>query len=153
VIRGASAAPLLPHASQSRWRSREAGTLARAAAASLAATVVDGAAYQGWLSVAPSRVAHYAWAAAVGALLGAVTNFSLNRWWAFRAQDARLLPQALRYAVGSALTLLALQGVLWVLVERLSLGSNLAWLPAKLVTWAAFSYPFQRALVFAGGRR
>jgi putative flippase GtrA len=127
--------------------------VARAALASLAATLVDGGTYQ--LCVAASRATHghYAYAAALGAALGAVTNFSISRWWAFHAEAEPLVAQALRYAVGSVLTLLVLQGVLWVLIERLSLSAYLAWLPAKAIAWLAFSYPFQRLIVFNGAPR
>jgi putative flippase GtrA len=120
--------------------------------ASLAATAVDGGVYQACLAASTSPSAHYASAAALGACFGAVTNFSINRWWTFRAQRTPLFTQALRYTLGSALTLVVLQGLLWLLVERASVTAGLAWLPAKLVTWAVFSYPFQRLLVFAGVR-
>jgi putative flippase GtrA len=86
-------------------------------------------------------------------VLGAITNFTLNRWWAFLGQRTPLPAQALRYVVGSALTLLVLQGMLWLLVERGAIAADRAWLPAKIITWAAFSYPYQRLLVFAGARR
>jgi len=40
-------------------------------------------------------------AAVTGAVAGAVTNFSLNRQWAFGARSGSLAAQAARYAVGS----------------------------------------------------
>jgi putative flippase GtrA len=155
VSRGGATLPIdsAAHGVARWWRSGEAPILARAAFASLLATAVDGAAYHLALSTTRAPVGHYAVAAALGALLGAIANFSLNRWWTFRGQVAPLAAQAIRYAVGSALTLLVLQGVLWLLVERAFVTTERAWLPAKLVTWAAFSYPLQRLLVFAGARR
>jgi len=115
------------------------------------ATLVDGAAYQAvLLGATPARHGAYGAAAVAGAVAGAVTNFSLNRHWAFRARNGPLAAQAARYALGSLMTLLVLEGLLWILVDRIGIDARVAWLPAKLVAWAAFSYPFQRMVVFAG---
>ncbi len=130
----------------------ETGLLLRAGVSSGIATLVDGAFYQMVLAVTtePSLGVPrpYVVAAAAGAFLGAITNFSLNRGWAFRSQKTPVLLQASRYAVGSLLTLLVLQAALWLLVERAHVPASVAWLPAKLLVWLAFSYPFQRIFVF-----
>jgi len=129
----------------------EAASVARAAVSSGIATLVDGLAYQGALLAAtPAHHGAYGVAAVAGAVAGAVTNFSLNRQWAFRARSGSLAAQAARYALGSLLTLLVLEGLLFVLVDRMGIDARVAWLPAKLIAWAAFSYPFQRIVVFAG---
>ncbi len=133
---------------------REAASAARAAVSSGIATLVDGLAYQAVLFAA-TAMHHRAYVAAamVGAVGGGVTNFSLNRHWAFRAECAPLAGQAARYALGSLMTLLVLEGLLWILVERVGIDARTAWLPAKLLAWGAFSYPFQRIVVFAGASR
>ncbi|HKQ70521.1 MAG TPA: GtrA family protein [Polyangiaceae bacterium] len=136
----------LPGASS--WRS-EGGTLLRASVSSGAATLADGAVYQIFLAAFRGHaLASYALASAAGAIAGAITNFSLNRSWVFGAGGQSLGIQGLRYAAGSLATLLVLQVALWVFIERGSLDAGVAWLPAKLVTWLLFSYPFQRFFVF-----
>lgn len=129
----------------------EAATATRAAISSAIATLTDGAFYQLVLfTVAMGGVrGSYALAALVGAAAGGVTNFTINRLWAFRSTDKGLLSQGAQYALGSLLTLVVLEAVLWVLVDRVGLDQRVAWLPAKIVAWGAFSYPFQRFFVFA----
>jgi putative flippase GtrA len=135
---------------------REAASAARAGISSIVATLTDGAFYELVLLAALTPGQHrgpYPAAAAVGALAGAIANFSLNRFWAFRTKDEALVAQALKYAAGSLMTLLCLEVVLFVIVEKLGLDARAAWLPAKLFTWAVFSYPFQRLVVFSRGSR
>jgi putative flippase GtrA len=133
---------------------REAGSAARAAVSSAVATLTDGVFYQIVLFVT-MRAGHglYAMAALVGAAAGGVTNFVLNRRWAFRAQREPLFSQAARYALGSIMTLLVLEATLFLLVDRVGFDARAAWPPAKLLTWVAFSYPFQRFVVFPAGAR
>jgi putative flippase GtrA len=133
---------------------REAASAARAAISSVLATLTDGVVYELLLfaTMHESR-GPYGAAAVAGAFAGGVTNFTLNRSWAFRARREPLLSQGLRYAAGSLMTLLVLEAMLWMIVGRLGFDARAAWLPAKLVTWAMFSYPFQRIVVFAGAER
>jgi putative flippase GtrA len=133
---------------------REAATTARAAFSSILATLADGLTYEiVVLLTMVSGDAMYGAGAFAGALIGGFTNFALNRLWVFRAQDEPALSQGVRYAIGSLLTLAMLEGLLWILIDRMHLDARVAWLPGKLVTWAAFSYPFQRIVVFAGAER
>ncbi len=134
---------------------KEGGLVARAAVSSLAATIVDGVFYQLMLAflTRAGTASAYVTAALVGAVAGAVTNFVLNRYWAFRSKGKRIWVQGTQYAVGSLLTLLLLEAFLWFLIEKVGLDARVAWLPAKVVVWIAFSYPFQRVFVFAGAER
>jgi putative flippase GtrA len=134
---------------------KEGGLVVRAAASSLAATIADGIFYQVVLALLTRAGvdAGYAAAALVGAVVGAVTNFLLNRYWVFRSREKAILVQGSQYALGSLLTLLLLEALLWILIERFLVDARLAWLPAKIVVWFAFSYPFQRVFVFAGAKR
>ena len=126
----------------------EASTLAKASVSSIAATVVDGVAYQGVLF---AIAGHYGIAAFAGALLGAGTNFTLNRLWAFPPTGKKLATQAWQYAIASASTYLGLQLCLLLLIEVLHINERIAWLPAKIFAWLAVSYPLHRFMVF--GRR
>jgi putative flippase GtrA len=127
----------------------EAKLLARASISSLAATVADGAVYQ---LVLLAGTEHYVLAAFLGALCGAVTNFTLNRTWAFPATDKPLATQGLQYAAASGLTYVGLQACLVVLIEHLQVDARLAWVPAKVLVWLVISYPLHRFVVFAGRR-
>jgi putative flippase GtrA len=135
---------------------REVSSAARAGVSSIVATLTDGAFYELVLFATMTRGEArdpYAAAAATGALAGAIANFTLNRFWAFRSKDKALVKQAAQYAAGSLMTLLVLEAVLWIIVERLGVDARVAWLPAKLFTWTAFSYPFQRIVVFTRAPR
>ena len=133
---------------------KEALSALRAAISSFVATLTDGAFYEAVLfATMTAGRPSYPSAAVLGAVAGGITNFTLNRRWAFRASGHPLWSQGLRYAAGSFMTLLVLEATLWVIVDRLGFDARAAWFPAKFFTWAAFSYPFQRLVVFTGGAR
>jgi putative flippase GtrA len=129
---------------------REMSTLVRASISSGIATAADGVAYQLLLVLFTGS---YGFAAFVGALLGGVTNFTINRRWAFASTGKRLRNQATEYAVASLVTYAALQTCLFVFIEVLHVDEHAAWVPAKLIAWLFVSYPVQRFLVFSGGSR
>jgi putative flippase GtrA len=129
--------------------SSEGRTIGRALVASVAATLADGVVYQALLAVLPG---HWSRVSAAGAVAGAITNCALQREWVFRSRRRPLAAQAALYAAGSALTWLALQAALWVLIEKLGLGERVAWPPAKAITWIAVSYPLSRLVVFSEER-
>ena len=87
-------------------------------------------------------------AAGFGAVAGAVANFGTNRRWVFQSKSKSLFTQAASYAVVWLVTLLLLRATLSLMAEHLGLDPRVASIPAKLITWAAISYPLQRALVF-----
>ena len=118
----------------------------KAALSSGAATVTDGLVYQLLLFVMPL---HYGVVAALGAVAGAIVNFLINRHYTFAQSSERAWPQALRYALVSFATFLALRGLLAAGVEGLGFSPRIVWLPAKLLAFAAVSYPAQRFWVFA----
>jgi putative flippase GtrA len=117
----------------------------RASISSLVATAVDAAAYQALLFV---WLGHYGLAAATAAVAGAITNFLLNRQWAFSATEQSALVQAARYVVVSTLTFVCLRLMLWLFIEVMAAGMRVAWLPAKILAFLLVSYPMQRWWVF-----
>ncbi len=120
--------------------------VAKAALSSGAATLADGLVYQLLLFVLPL---HYGFVAAAGAVAGAVVNFLINRHYTFTQSAERAWPQALRYAVVSLATFLALRLLLAGSIEGLGWSPRVAWLPAKLLAFALVSYPAQRLWVFS----
>jgi len=125
---------------------REVPILMRASVSSVVATAVDGVAYQ---AVLFAEIGHYAIAAFVGAVLGAITNFTINRVWAFPPTSRSVRAQLPMYAAASGLVYLGLQGCLTLFVEFFGVNERLAWLPAKGIAWAGISYPLFRFVVFA----
>ncbi|MET0793555.1 MAG: GtrA family protein [Polyangiaceae bacterium] len=117
----------------------------KAALSSGAATVTDGLVYQLLLFVLPL---HYGFVAAAGAVAGAIVNFLINRHYTFAQSAERAWPQAVRYALVSLATFLALRALLAAGVEGLGWSPRFAWLPAKLLAFALISYPAQRFWVF-----
>ena len=131
-------------------RLAELWVIAKAGLSSLAATLADGLVYQLLLFVVPAR---YAAVAALGAVAGALVNFGINRYYTFEHRSESAGPQALRYALVSLTTFLALRFALQGLVEGLGWSARVAWLPAKLLAFAVISYPLQRIWVFRAERR
>jgi putative flippase GtrA len=125
--------------------------MTRASLSSAGATLVDGIVYQ---LVLTALVGRYGAAAFLGALLGGVTNFAINRLWTFPGTTKRLGTQMSEYAFASLSTYLALQSSLYLLVEFGHTDQRVAWIPAKIIAWLLVSYPLQRFLVFGSlGRR
>lgn len=134
------------HIRRRRHGSREVGTLFRASLSSGVATAMDGVAYQMLLLFFTGS---YGVAAFVGALLGGVTNFGINRRWVFETTSKRLRSQAIEYALTCLVTYAALQTFLFIFVEVFRTGVHIAWVPAKILAWLLVSYPVQRFLVFS----
>ena len=122
----------------------ETSLLLRAGISSGVATAVDGVVYQGFLLLGGG----YGTASAFGAVLGAITNFSINRRWTFRGSKRGLAVQWSQYVLASAATYFVLRSSLFLLIEDGGFDQHVAWVPAKLVAWALASYPIQRFLVF-----
>jgi putative flippase GtrA len=125
---------------------------ARATLASVVATVVDLLVYEAVLFWGHNEGRLYVVAAVLAAIAGAVTNFLLGRYWAFKRTERSVATQAALYALASFLTYLALQATLALLVEVAHVDARLAWAPAKVVAWLAVSYPMARFVVFGGER-
>ena len=132
-----------------RWLLHEIPTLVRASASSIAATVVDGVVYQ---AVLFCRLGNYTVAAIAGAVTGGITNFVLNRLWAFPPTSRDWKQQAGLYALASGVVYLGFQACLMVFIEMLHVNEHLAWFPAQLIAWVGVSYPLFRFVVFARPR-
>jgi len=86
----------------------------------------------------------------VGAAVGALCNFSLNRAWAFR-REGGWMGQAARYAfVSGSSALLNATGV-GALLLLPALDYRLAWAVARATVFLLWNYPLQRDYVFADG--
>lgn len=118
---------------------------ARANASTLLATAME----WGLVTVLVKSGGHYLVAAGVGAVLGAVTDFTLKRRWAFMRRGSRSLRiESLRYVLVSALSLgwnlLAAYGLVhWLRVPPIP-----GVIAASVLIGALWNYPLQRFFVF-----
>lgn len=84
----------------------------------------------------------------LGAAVGALTNFTLNRVVTFRSTDT-VLPQAARYAAVSGSSALLNAGGVALLAFHPALDYRLAWWLVRGAVWLFWNYPLQRSYVFA----
>jgi len=112
----------------------------------MAASVLDLIAYQFVLFVI---LDNYTVAAITGAVVGGVTNFLINRFWAFPPTARSLKVQGLMYVLASGAVYVGFQACLMFLIEILHMNEHWAWFPAQLVAWVGVSYPLFRFYVFA----
>ena len=127
-----------------RPHGRELLTFAKAQLSAGAATLAE------WASVwvlAASGV-YYVLAAIGGALLGALLDFSIKKWWVFGTARRFSATQALRYAIVSGLSALIFGGVVYLLVDELHARMPLAVVIASMFVGTFWNYPLQRFFVF-----
>jgi putative flippase GtrA len=120
-------------------------TFSKAAVAALAATVVDFGSLTIWVEVLHR---FYPIGVAIGAGLGAITNFTLNRYWAFDAAHAPVGKQAVRYAIVSFGSLCLNTGGVWLVTEKLHLFYMVSKIVVALMVGFLFNYPLQRHFVY-----
>ncbi len=94
---------------------------------------------------------HYLLAAALGAVTGAVIDFSLKRHWAFdRARRAGVGREGVRYLAVSAASLALNVAAAYALVDGLGAPAVPGVIAASLLVGFAFNYPLHRLYVFRG---
>ena len=89
-------------------------TFTRHQAASFAATLMD---YLCLFFMTEALQIHYALATATGALVGACSNFLLNRHWAFEARSGNWTTQSFRYFLVSSGSLILNTGGVYYFTE------------------------------------
>lgn len=96
----------------------------------------------------------YVASVAVGAGLGAIANFALNRAWAFRHHDPDFewshstAHQALRYGLVSAGSLILNTLGTWFVTETLVIPYGFSVIAVSLAVGFFFNFPLQRRFVF-----
>jgi putative flippase GtrA len=124
---------------------RRRGTFARSTATSLFTTVLDFATLRGlveWFGV------NYILATWLGTVVGSLSNFTINRLWAF---DARHRPQGgqfLRFLVTQAGSSLWQTVGVWILTERVGLPYLASKLVISVLVYLCWNYPMNRWFVF-----
>jgi putative flippase GtrA len=94
----------------------------------------------------------YVLAVALGALVGAITNFLMNRHWSFKGgfdqETSRWHGQAFRYAWVSAASLLLNTGGVWLVTETLKVHYFISVVAVSIAVGVFFNYPLHRNYVF-----
>lgn len=121
-------------------------SLGRSQAASLIATGCD---FLVLIYLVESLGVWYVAATAMGAFVGAVINFSINRYWSFKATGGRIHIQAFRYSLVSGLSLLFNSlGVYWM-TDDLGLPYVASKALTSLLVGLFFNFPMHRFYVFS----
>jgi putative flippase GtrA len=85
---------------------------------------------------------------ATGALVGAVTNFTLGRHWIFRRAGGSASGQAVRYAAVSLASLVCNTLGEYILHERMGVQYQIARVIVSIGVSIAWNFPMQRYFVF-----
>jgi putative flippase GtrA len=112
---------------------------------SLAATVVD---FTTLYCLVQFAHLYYVYATACGAAAGAVTNFTLNRYWAFQSTDDAFHKQGLRYLAVSTGSLLLNTLLVFFFTEFIHLMYLVSKVCAALCVGWFWNYPLHRYFVF-----
>jgi putative flippase GtrA len=91
---------------------------------------------------------HYLVAVVIGALVGAITDFSVKKWWVFRARKESIEGEAARYAVVSATGAVLNVMLSYLLVDGFGIHKNIGVILASAVVGFAWNYPMHRLYVF-----
>ncbi len=90
----------------------------------------------------------YVAATAIGATLGALTNFMMGRHWSFEAAGQGIHGQALRYALVSGGSLLLNSAGVWGFTEFLGWPYPISKLAIAVIVGVAYNFPMHRRFVF-----
>ena len=90
----------------------------------------------------------YVASVAVGAFVGAGSNFIINRNWSFKAGGRRWHGQAFRYALVSGISLILNTYGVFAVTEYLGIHYAVSVLTVGLAVGIFYNYPLQRFFVF-----
>jgi len=117
----------------------------RAQASSLIATLVD---FFTTLILVELFMQHYLMASVLGAIAGAVTNFMINRQWAFNATEESVRKQSMRYVLVWTGSLMLNTSGLYLLTYFLNIKYIISKIIVSLIVGIGFNYVLQKKYVF-----
>lgn len=132
----------------SGWRMLGRGGMARTGFSAAVATGADMALV---VALVEHEIASPATATFVGALLGAICNFTINRVWSFGSRGPYVREIA-RYVLVSGTSAGLNAGGVLILLLLPSTPYLLAWTLARAAVFATWNYPLHRDYVFSGSR-
>ena len=94
---------------------------------------------------------YYVHSRAISAIMGAITNFTLGRYWSFKAADKKSGPQLFRYAIVSAGSLFLNVWGLYIITEKFHIKYGYSAVATSLLVSVFYNFPLQRIFVFKRG--
>ena len=117
----------------------------RARIAALIGTSIDDSLFFGLKELAG---VWYIYANIVGAIMGAISNYLLGRYWAFNEQTEEVHKQAGKYFLVSFGSLLLNTSGLYMLTEWTQLNANLSKVIVGILVAVCFNFLLQKHFVF-----
>lgn len=90
----------------------------------------------------------YVLATALGALVGAITNFTMNRHWSFAATHDAWHSQAARYAAVSGGSMVLNSGFVWIFTDVFGFHYAISVVMVSGLVGILFNFPLHRYYVF-----
>jgi putative flippase GtrA len=94
----------------------------------------------------------YVVAAVGGAIIGALLDFSIKKWWVFDATRRSAASEGVRYALVSGASALLFGGAVYALVDGLHLRMPVAVVAGSMFVGIFWNYPLHRFFVFSSTR-
>ncbi|MEW6056066.1 MAG: GtrA family protein [Bdellovibrionota bacterium] len=120
-------------------------SFSRAAFTAFAATVVD---FLSLYCLVEFLGVYYVIATAIAALLGAIANFLLNKYWAFEHRHGRIYAQGFRYTIVAAGSLVLNTLFVFLFTEFAQLSYLMSKAVVSLAVGWGWNYPLHRYFVF-----
>ncbi len=95
----------------------------------------------------------YTYSIAISGILGAVVNFSLNRYWAFKSVDEKKRTQLARFVFVVVGSIALKSSGTYVITEYLKLDYRISRLCIDAVVSLAFNFTMQKYWVFKEGTK
>ena len=91
---------------------------------------------------------YYTWAVAAGATSGAITAFTINRYWVFKSLEQHALRQGLRYLLVAGGSILLNTAGTFIITEMIQIPYLISKTLVALVIGFTYSYYFSKRFVF-----
>jgi putative flippase GtrA len=128
----------------------EVGRFLKAQVSSAVATALD----WGLMTILILVGVYYVTAAVIGSVAGAITDFSVKKWWVFdAARRSNIEGQAARYALVSGIGAALNAGLSYALVDGLHIHKNIGVIIGSTIVGFGWNYPMHRVYVFRPRRK
>jgi putative flippase GtrA len=121
------------------------GTFSRSALTSVFTTAIDFGTLTGLVELVGVDYVLATW---IGTIVGSLSNFTINRWWAFDARDRPGSGQFVRFVVVQAVASLWHTLGVWLLTRFLGVPYQGSKLIISAVVYLGWNYPMNRWFVF-----
>lgn len=121
------------------------GTFSRSALTSLFTTALDFGTLTGLVELVHVNYVLATW---LGTVVGSLSNFTINRVWAFDARDRPGTGQFARFLVAQAAATLLHTGGVWFFTAVLGLPYQASKLVISVLVYLGWNYPMNRWFVF-----